>query len=113
MSKGENVPGAVGYFGHTVKSNKGKAHPEGVTSGPSLVETYNRSMGPSTKAQASGARSTVPSGVVRGDGTETRKGITVKHLRVEPRGPSTAGSAGATPAGVRKFSGLSAPGKVK
>lgn len=112
MSKGENVPSSVGYFGHTDSTrDKGKNHPD-VGRGPNMVETYNSTK--PTVAPASKAGGThQPAGVKRGDGTETRRGITVKSIRVTPKGPSTKGNDSALPGGVRKLSGLSAPGKVK
>ena len=111
MSKGENVPGSVGYFGHADSTrDKGKAHPD-VGRGPNMVETYNTTKPAVAPAGGSGVHQ--PSGVKRGDGTETRRGITVKSIRSKPSGPSTKGDASAIPAGVRKLSGLSAPGKVK
>lgn len=110
MSKGEFVPGNVGSFGHTMKSDKGKKHPN-VGSGPNTVEVYSATK--STVAPAGGRGVNVPAGVVRGDGTETRKGITVKSIRSAPKGPSTKGDAHATPPGVVKHSGLSAPKNVR
>jgi hypothetical protein len=110
MSKGEHMPSAVGYFGHTTKSDKGSKHPD-VGGGPNTVEIYNKSK--PTVAPAGGGGVSVPSGVVRGDGTERRKGITVKSIRSAPKGPATGGSANATPPGVVKHSGLSAPRKVR
>ena len=111
MSKGENVPASVGYFSYQIKSTKGKNHPEGVSTGPDGVKTYNKTK--STVAPAGGAaRSTVPPGVVRGDGIETRKGITVKHLNAV-NAFTKGGSTSATPGGVTKHSGLSAPKSVK
>lgn len=110
MSKGEYVPGAVGSFGHKHRSDKGKAQPD-TGSGPNMVEIHNTSK-PTVAPAGGGRRSTVPAGVVRGDGTETRKGITVKHLTQRlpfPKG----GTDSATPPGVVKHSGLSAPKKIK
>lgn len=96
MGKGENVPSTVGYFGHT-KDN---------------VEVYNKSSTPNKSVPKSAAKTTVPSGVVRGDGTETRKGITVKHIQAT-NSFKKGGDAGALPGGVKKHSGLSAPKRVK
>lgn len=113
MAKGQNVPSGVGYFGFKSDSDKGKAHPDKIGSGQQTVERYNGSSSDSKAASANArARSTVPSGVVRGDGTETRKGITVKHLH-ETNSFKKGGDAAALPGGVRKHSGLSAPKRVK
>jgi hypothetical protein len=113
MGKGSNVPSSVGYFGHATSGSKPKNVPDGVSRGPDTVETYNRTSPPNTTAAKGAAHSVVPAGVVRGDGTETRKGITVKHLSAARSGPSTKGDTGAVPGGVRKHSGLSAPKRVK
>lgn len=110
MSKGEHVPSSVGYFGHTEKNDKGSKHPD-VGRGPNTVEVYNKTK--PTVAPAGGSGMHLPAGVVRGDGTEKRKGITVRSIRSAPKGPSTSGSASATPSGVVKHSGLSAPRKVR
>ena len=112
MGKGENVPSGVGYFGYTSSSDKGKAHPDKIGSGQQTVETYNKSSTPNKTVPKSAAKTTVPGGVVRGDGTETRKGITVKHIQTTNSFPK-GGDAGALPGGVRKLSGLSAPKRVK
>ena len=110
MSKGEHVPSSVGYFGHTEKNDKGSKHPD-VGRGPNMVETYNKSK--PTVAPAGGSGTHLPSGVVRGDGTERLKGTTVRSVRSAPKGPATGGTAHATPPGVTKHSGLSAPRKVR
>ena len=99
-------------YSHEPKSSKGKAHPEKVGIGMSAVKKLGGS-NPPLSASRERARSNVPTGVVRGDGTERRKGTTVKHLTGKRSGPASGGDASSLPGGVRKHSGLNAPKRVR
>ena len=97
----------VHKYSHKEAGSKGKYHPSTLGSGPNMVQKEGGSP-PAAQGAASGTASHTPSGVVRGDGTEPRGSAPMtKQAKIKPTG---SGSGQAQPSGVRKFSGLSAPG---
>ena len=113
MAKGSAVPGGVRSFSHKAMSDKGSKHPEDVGSGLAGVErTAGGKSGGGDKDFAARAKASQPSGVVRGDGTETLKGTKVVHKQSKVTQPPRSGSK-RYPGEVKQHDGKKAPRSVK
>jgi len=104
------TPTGIKHFGHKSKSDSGKFHPDDIGSG---LETVTKQGGSGPKAMKAGKGSnSPPRGVVRGDGTESLKGIKVVHKQGDIAKAPSSGSQH-IPGEVRKNSGLKAPNSGK
>lgn len=115
MSRGSNHPAGVRTFGHKSMDDGGKFHPDTIKSGQETVDKQGGSASPAVPGYASRARAVTPKGVVRGDGTETLKGITVKKVRgnLDKSPLQTKKSTSSIPGGVKQHDGKKAPRSVK
>ena len=104
------TPTGIKSFGHKSKDDSGKFHPDDITSG---LETVDKKGGSGPKEMKTGKGSnSPPKGVVRGDGTESLKGIKVVHKQGSIAKAPGSGSQH-IPGEVRKNSGLKAPNSGK
>ena len=105
-----STPSGVHTFGHKHKSDKGSKHPSSI--GPGLEKTSGEGgSSPEIPSYTKGSDGHLKS-VVRGDGTETRRGTKVVHKQ-KTGGSIPSGDKESIPSGVKQHSGLKAPKSVK
>jgi hypothetical protein len=101
-------------YGHKSVNDKGSKHPDDIGPGLQSVDKQGKTT-PDVKKGYTKGGSKFRSGVVRGDGTETRRGTKVKKLQNKVSQPKASKDTSALPKGegLHCYDGKSVPKSVK